>query len=56
MIAYFDTSAVVPLRVAEAGSARAATLWDGADRAVSTRLVYPEGKICARPRHGVSEG
>ena len=44
MIAYFDTSAVVPLVVAEAGSARAATLWDGADRAVSVRLVYPEGR------------
>ncbi|MCA1703791.1 MAG: type II toxin-antitoxin system VapC family toxin [Actinobacteria bacterium] len=44
MIAYFDTSAVLPLAVAEAGSARAATLWDGADRAVSVRLVYPEGR------------
>ena len=44
MIAYFDTSAVVPLLVAEPGSARAATLWDGADRAVSIRLVYPEGR------------
>lgn len=42
MIAYFDTSAVVPLLVAEPGSARAATLWDGADRVVSVRLVYPE--------------
>ena len=30
MIAYFDTSAVVPLLVAEAGSVRAASLWDGA--------------------------
>lgn len=44
MIAYFDTSAVVPLLVAEASSARAATLWDGADRAVSIRLIYPEGR------------
>lgn len=44
MIAYFDTSAVVPLLVAEAGSARAATLWDEADRVVGTRLVYPEGR------------
>ncbi len=44
MIAYFDTSAVVPLLVAEAGSARAALLWDEADRAVSIRLVYPEGR------------
>ncbi len=44
MIAYFDTSAVVPLLVSEPGSTRAATLWDGADRAVSIRLVYPEGR------------
>jgi uncharacterized protein len=42
VIAYFDTSAVMPLLIAEAGSARAASLWDGADRVVSVRLVYPE--------------
>lgn len=42
MIAYFDTSAVVPLLVAEPGSARAASLWAGADRVVSVRLMYPE--------------
>ena len=42
MIAYFDTSAVVPLLIAEPGSARAASLWDSADRVVSVRLVYPE--------------
>ena len=44
MIAYFDTSAVVPLLVSEPGSARASRLWDGADRVVSARLVYPEGR------------
>jgi uncharacterized protein len=42
VIAYFDTSAVLPLLIAEPGSARAASLWDGADRVVSIRLVYPE--------------
>jgi uncharacterized protein len=42
VIAYFDTSAVVPLLIAEPGSARAASLWDGADRVVSLRLIYPE--------------
>jgi predicted nucleic acid-binding protein len=42
VIAYFDTSAVLPLLIADAGSARAASLWDGADRVVSVRLVYPE--------------
>ncbi len=44
MIAYFDTSAVVPLLIAEPGSARAASLWDGADRVVSVRLLYPEAR------------
>jgi predicted nucleic acid-binding protein len=44
VIAYFDTSAVVPLVITAAGSTRAAMLWDGAERAVSVRLVYPEGR------------
>jgi len=44
VIAYFDTSAVVPLLVVEPGSSLAARLWNGADRVVSTRLVYPEGR------------
>jgi predicted nucleic acid-binding protein len=42
VIAYFDTSAVVPLLIAEPGSTRAASLWNGADRVVSVRLIYPE--------------
>jgi uncharacterized protein len=42
VIAYFDTSAVVPLLIAEPGSARTSSLWDAADRVVSVRLVYPE--------------
>jgi hypothetical protein len=32
----------VPLLVAEPGSARAASLWAGADRVVSVRLMCPE--------------
>ncbi|HEY3671619.1 MAG TPA: type II toxin-antitoxin system VapC family toxin [Acidimicrobiia bacterium] len=44
MIAYFDTSAVVPLLIAEPGSQMAGTLWDSADRVVSVRLVYPEAR------------
>jgi uncharacterized protein len=51
VIAYFDTSAVVPLLVVESGSARAATLWDGADRVVSARLVYPEGRAALAQAH-----
>ena len=44
MIAYFDTSALVPLLVEEEGSQRAILVWDGADRVVSARLVYAEGR------------
>lgn len=51
MIAYFDTSALVPLLVAEPGSGRAAQLWDGADRVVSVRLVYPEGRAALAQAH-----
>jgi uncharacterized protein len=51
VIAYFDTSAVVPLLVVEAGSARAAVLWNGADRVVSARLVYPEGRAALAQAH-----
>lgn len=51
MIAYFDTSAIVPLLVSEPGSARASTLWDGADRVVSARLVYPEARAALAQAH-----
>lgn len=44
MIAYFDTSALVPLIVAESGSIAAGRLWDAASRAVSVRLAYPEAR------------
>ena len=41
-IVYFDSSAFVKLVVEEVGSELAATLWDGCDAAVSSRLAYPE--------------
>ncbi|MHB1446176.1 MAG: type II toxin-antitoxin system VapC family toxin [Acidimicrobiales bacterium] len=44
MIAYFDTSAVIPLLIEEAGSETAGRLWDEADRLTSVRLVYPEAR------------
>jgi predicted nucleic acid-binding protein len=44
VIAYFDTSALIPLLIAEPGSAIAGRLWDTADRVVSARLVYPEAR------------
>jgi uncharacterized protein len=41
-LVYFDSSAFVKLVVEEDGSDLAATLWDGCDAAVSSRLSYPE--------------
>jgi len=41
-IVYFDSSAFVKMVVEEDGSDIAATLWDGCDAAVSSRLAYPE--------------
>jgi uncharacterized protein len=44
LIVYFDTSAIVPIVVEEPSSPAAARLWDEADRVVSSRLVYAEGR------------
>ena len=44
MIAYFDTSALLPLLIDEPGSARAGRLWDEADHVVSVRLIYVEAR------------
>ncbi|MBA2610012.1 MAG: type II toxin-antitoxin system VapC family toxin [Actinobacteria bacterium] len=44
MIAYFDTSSLVPLLVDEPGSETAGRLWIEADRLVSARLLYPEAR------------
>jgi len=41
-LVYFDSSAFVKLVVEEDGSDLAATLWDGCDAAMSSRLAYPE--------------
>jgi uncharacterized protein len=61
VIAYLDTSAIIPLLVDEPGSDTATQLWDSADRKVSVRLLYVEaraalaqaqrlGRITARQR------
>ncbi len=42
MIAYFDTSAFVPLLIDEPGSEACRRLWEGADLVVSTRALYAE--------------
>jgi predicted nucleic acid-binding protein len=44
LIAYFDTSALVPLVVEEAGTARCAEQWTLADRVVSVRLLEVEAR------------
>jgi predicted nucleic acid-binding protein len=42
VIAYFDTSAIVPLLVDEIGTRNAGDIWDRADRLVSVRLSHVE--------------
>ena len=42
MIGYLDTSAFVPLLVAESTSAQCRRFWDDADAVVSNRLLYVE--------------
>ena len=44
MIAYFDTSAVIPLLVEESRSAVASAVWPRADSVVSPRLILAEGR------------
>ncbi len=42
MIAYFDTSALVKLVIAEAGADQARLLWEQASEIVVSRLAWPE--------------
>jgi uncharacterized protein len=44
VIAYFDTSASIPLLVEEPGSLRAGRVWDVADHVTSVRLIYTEAR------------
>ena len=44
MIAYFDTSAIVPLLIAETGTDAAGRLWDDAERVVTIRLAWVEAR------------
>lgn len=44
MIAYFDTSALVPLIINEPPSDTCRRLWNDATRTISTRLIYPEAR------------
>ena len=51
MIAYFDTSALIPILVAEPGSRRTAALWEAADRVASVGLIYPEARVALAQAH-----
>ena len=44
MIAYFDTSAIIPLIIDEPSSEITGRLWDAAERIVSVRVLYPEAR------------
>lgn len=44
MIAYFDTSALIPLIVEEPPSDTCSRLWNEATRTISSRLIYPEAR------------
>ncbi len=44
MIAYFDTSAVIPLLVQESSSSVCDRLWDDASHVVSSRIMYAEAR------------
>lgn len=51
MIAYFDTSALIPLIIDEPPSAVVGEVWDHASRLVSSRLLYPEGRAALAQAH-----
>lgn len=51
MIAYLDTSAMVPLIISEPTSGDARVLWDAATRVVSVRLLYPEARAALAQAH-----
>lgn len=44
MIAYFDTSALVPLLIEETSSIECRRIWNESSIAVSSRVVYPEAR------------
>ena len=54
MIAYFDTSAIIPLLIGEPTTDRCTRLWNDATRIVCARLVYPEA--CAALSRAVRMG
>jgi uncharacterized protein len=58
-LVYFDSSALVKLVVEEAGTQLAASLWDGCDAALASRLAYPEVRAAlaaAARNHDLANG
>jgi uncharacterized protein len=53
MIAYFDTSALVPLLIEEPGTVTARRLWNAAYARVSNRLLYVEVSAVLAQAHRV---
>lgn len=51
MILYYDTSALIKLLIAEEGSDLARGIWGSATTAVSSILVYPEGRAALAAAH-----
>ena len=51
MIVYFDTSALIKLLIDERGSDRAVELWQRADIAVASQLVYVEARAALAAAH-----
>ncbi len=54
MIVYLDTSAVVPILIAEPSTQMCRRVWEDADRRVSSRLTYVEtaAALAMAQRHG----
>jgi len=44
MIAYFDTSAIIPMIIDEPATVTCMRVWNDASRVVSVRIVYPEAR------------
>ena len=44
MIAYFDTSSIVPLVINEPSTAACTRLWNAAEKVLSVPLLYPEAR------------
>jgi uncharacterized protein len=44
VIAYFDTSAIIPLIINEPSTDRCGRVWNDSSRVVSVRLLYPEAR------------